>query len=361
MGMMFKATVVAVVAVALSALLSLVIDGKARLYYPTPGFSLEAIPDLNGKVAIVTGANTGLGYATMVALVEHNAVVYVGARSPAKAQDAKERAAKDLGLSKPKTDELIKVLPVGLDLSSQKSVKAFVSAFKKEDVPLNILINNAGVASTEYYLTEDGFESMFATNHLGHYTLTLQLMDELERGQPSRVVSVSSLGHRFTREDATFEVSNINDEKNFEATSWYGYSKLANILFASELDKKLAGKEIYVNSAHPGGVKTDLTRGVKEKIIKNIHQVAYDALDAFMSMMFMSPADGALTQLFLATSPKVEQEGIRGQYYIPTARNGKSCCNKWYHLAAGMTEQALDEKLAKTLWEVSVKATGVDL
>ncbi|KAG0175164.1 hypothetical protein DFQ28_006004 [Apophysomyces sp. BC1034] len=203
---------------------------------------------------------------------------------------------------------------IQLDLLSLKSVKEFVDEFSSRHDKLHILLNNAGLMLSPFGLSEDNIEIQFATNHVGQFYLTTLLLPFLERTVPSRIVNVSSIAHNYAW---SLDLDTINNESGFNSTLQYSRTKACNILFARELNRRLQKKgveHVYVNSNHPGVVRSELTRhmlspgGVLNRI--------YDAV-------FTIPTeDGALTQLFLATSPEVEEKKIRDQYYVPYARPG---------------------------------------
>merc|ERR1711966_153486 len=211
---------------------------------------------------------------------------------------------------------------------SLQSVKDFALAYGKKGLPLHILINNAVVMANPFTLTVDGIESQFATNHVGHFLLTKLLLPLLESSAPSRVVSVSSAAS-FMPDGfpgflpAGFNVTDIYKESEATYTPWtaYGRSKLSNVLFASGLDRRLDGKKVYVNSCHPGGIKTNLGRHAMIDFKKSMGEQMADMWDSFSSKyVLMSPSQGAVTQLYLATSPEVEAKDIRGKYFHPQAR-----------------------------------------
>ena len=315
-------------------------------------FSAADIPDLKGKVAIVTGANTGIGKVSSIELARsdrsfslpvvsffsfspqadhvcvfcflffrHGAHVIMACRSAEKARPAVEEAIKVSG------NQNVEFLP--LDLSSLKSVAAFVEAFKAKNLPLHLLLNNAGVMACPFALTTDGIESQFGTNHIGHFYLTLLLFDLLEQNQPSRIVNVSSSAHNMAPSQGIL-FDSINDEASYGAWKAYGQSKLANILFTRELARRSEGKQIFINTLHPGVVETDLQRhmgGFSKWLINRVS---------------LTPEKGALTQLYLSAHPDVEKNNIHGEFYVPTAKKSTS------------SSLSRDQKLAEKLWDFSV-------
>ncbi|RUP16773.1 LOW QUALITY PROTEIN: hypothetical protein BC936DRAFT_139517 [Jimgerdemannia flammicorona] len=194
-----------------------------------------------------------------------------------------------------------------LDLLSLTSVASCAETFKARKLPLHLLLNNAGVMSNPFTLSADGLESQFATNHVGHFLLTMQLLPILEASAPSRIVEVSSVGHNLTYGGLGLEY--LNDPKKY--TAWYAYarSKLANILFVRELNKRLEAKgvkNVYVNANHPGSVGSDIFRHTHETTAPKF------LIDFVKNNMLMSLEAGAATQMYLATSPEVEEKDIRG-------------------------------------------------
>lgn len=172
---------------------------------------------------------------------------------------------------------------------------------------LHVLLNNAGVMNCPFGLSKDGIETQFATNHVAHFYLTMLLLPILEKSAPSRVINVSSIGHRIMP-FWSLDLENISNPKKYNKYLHYGKSKACNILFTRELAKRLEAKgvkNVYVNCNHPGGISTDLYR----------HTAAWTT--TILNLFLSTPADGALTQLYLATSPEVEEKDVRGQYYVP--------------------------------------------
>lgn len=196
-----------------------------------PSFSVSDIPTLTGKVAIVTGANTGLGKVTALELARKGAHVVLACRSKDRTEPVAEEIKKITGNQQ--------VEFVELDLGSLRSVQSFAKAFLQRNIPLNILVNNAGIMGLpKLELSKDGIEAQFATNHVGHYYLTRLLLPALVKGQPASVVSVSSAAHKFAPKGGIV-FDKINDQKAYGSWSAYGQSKLANILFAKALQKHI--------------------------------------------------------------------------------------------------------------------------
>jgi len=224
-----------------------------------------------------------------------------------------------------------------LDLAELRSVDRFVKEYKEKGYPIHILLNNAAVMACPYRLSPDGIELQFATNHLGHFRLTTELIDVLVSSAPSRIVNVSSMGHHMVpKEGIAFE--RINDETYYDPWRMYGQSKLANILFANELARRLKDKHVYCNSLHPGVIATELSRNLSE-----VYGWLGTVADSAISVFAKSPMTGALTSLYLSTAPVIEKEEVTGCYYVPTAKLSKAS-------AFGQNEE-----LAGKLWEFSEK------
>ncbi|XP_060589449.1 retinol dehydrogenase 11-like isoform X4 [Ruditapes philippinarum] len=205
--------------------------------------------DLSGKVAIVTGANTGIGFHTALDFARRNARVILACRDLVKGQMAVDKIQEETGNKN--------VLVMKLDLSLMKSVREFVKLFEEKETRLDILVNNAGMAGLPLTKTEEGFEVMFATNHFGHFLLTNLLMDLLKKSQPSRVVNVSSLAHNWSK---GIDFENLRAEKDYSIHNCYFDTKLANILFTRELARRTEWTGIYTSALHPGTVRTELLR-----------------------------------------------------------------------------------------------------
>jgi NAD(P)-dependent dehydrogenase (short-subunit alcohol dehydrogenase family) len=291
-------------------------------------WTLNAVPDQSGRVAIVTGANTGIGFETAAALAARNATVVMACRNRQKAEDATVRIRErtpDAGL------EFLE-----LDLASLASVERFADSFRAGHDRLDLLINNAGVMIPPFGTTEDGFELQFGCNHLGHFALTGRLLDLIQSTPEARVVNVSSMAHRY----GTMDFDNLNAEKGYDKMAAYGLSKLANLLFTFELQRRVdaAGSKVVATAAHPGWTGTDLQR--------------HSGLINFLNIFFaQSPPMGALPTLRAATDPDAkggDYFGPRGFYEM-----------RGYPKAVGTTPAARNEIDARRLWELSEKLTGV--
>ncbi|KAI8802843.1 hypothetical protein BJ742DRAFT_831647 [Cladochytrium replicatum] len=303
-------------------------------------FSTDEIPDLTGKTAIVTGGNTGIGLTTVRALAEKNAKVYLAARSPERAQAALDAIRKDIPNAK--------VEFMQLDLADLKQTKEAAEKFVKSGEPLHILINNAGIMATPFELTKDGIETQIGINHLGHFAFTTTLLPVIERSAPARIVNVSSMGHKFHPNGGVL-FDKINDSSALSTTQRYGQSKLANILFSKSLADKLAGKQVWVNAIHPGFVNTELMRG-PYALANSWYTRPFVALSKMvMPFISLTPQQGALTQLYAATSPEIEQKEYRGQYFTPLDK------------LTTPSPAAEDKALRDKLWEFSEKLVAEKL
>jgi NAD(P)-dependent dehydrogenase (short-subunit alcohol dehydrogenase family) len=291
-------------------------------------WTLHNIPDQTDRVAIVTGANTGIGFETAAALAAKHATVIMACRNRQKAEDATARIRE-------RTPDA-KLGLIELDLANLASVERFAETFHAGYDRLDLLINNAGVMVPPLGHTEDGFELQFGCNHLGHFALTGRLMDLLEATPDSRVVSVSSMAHRY----GAMDFDNLNAEKGYDKMPAYGQSKLANLLFTFELQRRLEakGSKVKVTAAHPGWTGTDLQR--------------HSGLIRFFNVFFaQTPPMGALPTLRAATDP----EANGGDYYGPKGFYEM----RGYPVKVGTTPAAKNESDARRLWEVSEKLTGV--
>jgi NAD(P)-dependent dehydrogenase (short-subunit alcohol dehydrogenase family) len=290
------------------------------------------IPDQSGRVAVVTGANTGLGYETALALAAHGAHVVLAVRNLDKGKDAISRIV----AQSPQADVALQEL----DLTSLESTRAAAEQLRADHDRIDLLINNAGVMYTPKQTTKDGFEMQFGTNHLGHFAFTGLLLDRLLPVAGSRVVTISSIGHRI-RADIHFD--DLQWEHSYNRVSAYGQAKLANLLFTYELQRRLAaqGTTIAV-AAHPGGSNTELMRH-----LPGWASAVYPVLEP----IFQDAAMGALPQLRAATDPAV----VGGQYYGPAG----FAETRGYPKVVASSKKSHDAELQRRLWTVSEELTGV--
>ena len=251
------------------------------------------IPDQTGRTAVITGANTGLGYETAAALAAKGAHVVLAVRNLDKGKDAADRiTAANPGAS---------VAVQELDLTSLESVRAAAEQLRSKHDSIDLLINNAGVMFTPKSTTKDGFELQFGTNHLGHFALTGLLLDRLLPVPGSRVVTVSSVGHRFAR---GIRFDDLQWEREYSRVGAYGQAKLANLMFTHELQRRLQGTNTIAAAAHPGGSRTELTRNLPPLVA---------AVTKLAEPLFQGADMGALPTLRAATDLGV----IGGQYFGP--------------------------------------------
>jgi NAD(P)-dependent dehydrogenase (short-subunit alcohol dehydrogenase family) len=286
------------------------------------------MPDLSGKVAIVTGANSGIGYETARALARKQATVILACR------DSKKGAAAVQTITQENPAAQAELMQ--LDLSDQGSVRSFAAEYAGRYDRLDILINNAGIMATPFRRTVDGFEAQFATNHLGHFALTGLLLPLVLRTPRARVVNVSSGGHRF----GEIDFDNLNAEKRYNSTRAYAQSKLANLLFTYELQRRFegAGLEAIAVAAHPGWTATNLQ--AHWRIVRRLNP-----------WLGQQPEMGALPTLYAAVAPDVRG----GDYYGPDGWGEL----RGYPTRVRSSERSKDPLVAARLWTVSEELTGV--
>ncbi|OBG26880.1 short-chain dehydrogenase [Mycobacterium alsense] len=297
------------------------------------------VGDQGGRVAVVTGANTGIGYHTAAVLAYRGAHVVLAVRNLDKGNAALSRIVAAGGHGARKVDVTLQAL----DLSSLDSVRTAADALRAAYPRIDLLINNAGVMWTPKQLTADGFEMQFGTNHLGHFALTGLLLDRMLGVDGSRVVTVSSLGHRLR---AAIHFDDLQWERRYDRVGAYGQSKLANLLFTYELQRRLAARpeaKTIAVAAHPGGSNTELTR--------HLPAIVRPAAVVLGPVLFQTAAMGALPTMRAATDPTVEG----GQYYGPRGFAEQRGHPKLVRSSA----QSHDEELQRRLWAVSEELTGV--
>jgi NAD(P)-dependent dehydrogenase (short-subunit alcohol dehydrogenase family) len=301
---------------------------------PNNTWTTADVPEQGGRVAVVTGANTGIGYHTAAVLAQSGAHVVLAVRNLEKGNLALARIV----AADPNADVTLQEL----DLSSLDSVRAAATALRSAYPRIDLLINNAGVMWTPKQLTADGFELQFGTNHLGHFALTGLLLDNLLPVRGSRVVTVSSTGHRFR---AAIHFDDLQWEHHYDRYAAYGQSKLANLLFTYELQRRLAGhqKNTIAVAAHPGAASTELQRNVPT-LVKPLFALAGP-------LLFQNAAMGALPTLRAAADPDVEG----GQYYGPDGLGEQ----RGHPKLVSSSAQSHDEDVQHRLWQVSEELTGV--
>lgn len=293
-------------------------------------WTTDDIPDQSGRVAVVTGGNSGIGLVTSLELARHGAHVIIAGRSPENGR----KAVDDIRRQVPgATVEWAK-----LDLSDLTSVRSFAEEFSAGHDALDLLINNAGLAFQPYSKTKDGFEIIFGTNHLGHFALTGLLLPTLLATPDARVVTVASDIHEMSR--AKLDFDDLQFERGYSRVTAYARSKLANLLFMLELHRRLtaAGHTLRSIAAQPGLTATNLgPRPLGNRVVRLL-----------LKLIAQSSEVGAAPTLYAATSP----DAHGGEYFQPARRNGPPAL----HQAA---QWAYDEEAASRLWAVSEELTHV--
>ncbi|NUU78731.1 SDR family oxidoreductase [Paenibacillus xylanilyticus] len=278
------------------------------------------------KTAIVTGANSGMGLATTIQLARQGYRVIMACRSEKRGQQALQDALRDSGSN---AIELILC-----DLGSIKSIRQFAQAFRERYNTLDVLVNNAGVVMLKRQVTSDGFEQSIGINHLGHFLLTLLLIEPLKAAEQGRIVNVSSGAYKAGK--IHFDDPHLH--KGYNPIKSYAQSKLANVLFTRALARRVASSRVTVNCLHPGAVGTSI--GVDR------HTGFGTRIMAFVGKLpfFLSPEDGAQTAIYLATSPEVEK--LTGRYFYQ---------KKEQKLKA----HAMDDAVAERFWTWSEQQVGL--
>lgn len=298
-------------------------------------WTTENIPDQSGKTALVTGANSGIGYEIAMALYKKGAHVIIAARNESSAIEAMDKMVNAGGTG---------TLEMGLlDLSSLKQIDEFAAKIKNKHTRLDLLINNAGVMTPPKSTTAEGFELQFGVNFLGHFALTGHLYTLLKNAPGARVVTMSSGGHKMVD---GIDFDNLRSEKSYDPKREYGISKLADLLFMAELQRHItsAGDHIISTAAHPGVTESNLARYMDEAEYKA-------AVEKYGALM---PAwQGALPALYAAVAPDVtgnDYYGPDGQYEL-----------HGYPAPGVMSDAAKDVAAAAKLWEYAAQATGLQI
>ena len=288
---------------------------------------------LDGKTVIITGGNTGIGKETAIDLASRGAKVIIGCRS----KERGEKALIDIKKESGSKEVYLKLL----DLSSFKSVRSFANSILESENRLDILINNAGIFMAPFEKTEDGFESHFQVNHLGHFLLTQMLIDLLKKSAPSRIINVSSLSH-YSATISDFD--SIDQKENYSAYGAYSVSKLANVVYSRELSRRYSMDNVTSYSIHPGAVSTD--------VLRNLFQ-QYPSLETLKSftkpllMLFMKNSkEGAQTTICCAVKEGLEQ--FSGEYFSDCA-------------VVEPSVDAKNESFARNLWDLSMQATKLEV
>lgn len=278
---------------------------------------------LQGKLCLVTGANSGIGKATAFGLARMGATVILACRNAERAEAARQN------ITSQSRNQGVSVALV--DLSSLDSVRSFANAFQQKHSRLDVLVNNAGIYSRKLVLTEDGFESAFQINHLGHFLLTNLLLERLKAGAPSRIVNVTSAAHWAGH----INFKDLSDRRPHKGWSAYSESKLANVLFTYELARRLEGVGVTANCVHPGTVRTNFARNNG-----GIIGLGVKLIGPFM----LSPEEGARTVIWLASAPELEQ--VTGKYFEKQSEKRSS-------------RESYDLEVARRLWDVSSELVGL--
>lgn len=287
--------------------------------------------DLRGRTILVTGASGGLGEETARALAAAGARVVGTARDTHKAKAALGR----IEAASPDADVTFEIL----DLASLRSVRDFLDRFTSRGDPLHAIIANAGIMAAPQGTTEEGFELHFGTNHLGHFVLVTGLIDQLVAGAPSRVVIVSSAGHRW----ADIDLADVNIERSrYRRFQAYGASKTANVLFAVELDRRLHDRGVRSFAVHPGGIHTDLGRHMSDDDRQRIAAGAASTGSAYKTV-----PQGAATSVWAATSPDLDS---LGGCYLEDCGVAAVIDDE---APRGVRSFALDDERAQALWALS--------
>ncbi|MER7946529.1 oxidoreductase [Streptomyces sp. NPDC096079] len=294
-------------------------------------WTADDIPDQTGRTVVVTGANSGLGYVTARELARRGAHVVLTARDPDKGRAALDRLRGELPGSA--------VELRALDLADLDSVHAFAAAL---DTHVDVLVNNAGIMMPPRSLTQQGFESQFGTNHLGHYALTGLLLDRLRAGRDPRVVTVTSTLHK----GGAIHFDDLDGRRSYTPRGFYAQSKFANVLFGLELDRRLRAGAVPVRSllAHPGYSATNLQSSGPTGLLKAILRVTN-------RLVAQDVETGVLNQLYAAAAP-----GVQGGQFIGPDGRGES---KGHPTLVRPAESATDPETAGRLWDLSERLTGV--
>ena len=297
-------------------------------------WTADQITDQSGRTFIVTGANSGLGFETARQLALHGGKVILTTRNDVKGLDAVGR----LNASQPDAAVEFRTL----DLADLDSVRTFGTAIVRDGIPVDVLINNAGVMFPPRRLTPQGFESQFATNHLGHFALTGLLFDTIRRGLDARVVTVYSNAHR----GGWIHFDDLNGERSYSPRAFYQQSKFANVLFGLELDRRIRAAGLSVKSVlvHPGYSATNLQSSGPTGLLKALMKISNP-------LFAQSAAMGALDQLYAAVAPSAESGKLYGPDGFAEMRG--------YPVEVEPVESAKSEETARRLWDVSEELTGV--
>jgi NAD(P)-dependent dehydrogenase (short-subunit alcohol dehydrogenase family) len=280
---------------------------------------------MQGKICLITGANSGIGKATALGLAKMGATVVMVCRDRAKGVAAQEEIKEKSG------NDAVDLLLA--DLSSLQAVQQLAQEYKQHYTHLHVLINNAGVNVLRRRETIDGFEMTFAVNYLAPFLLTNLLLDVLKVSAPARIINVSSGAHN----DAKLNLEDLRAEQHYGFMRVYGQSKLALVMFTYELARRLQGTGVTVNCLHPGFVATNIGQSGLKPVLASVAKL-------IISSIGISPEKGAQTSLYLATSPDVE--GVTGRYFVKSVPKRSS-------------PLSYDEGLQRQLWDKSEKLVNL--
>jgi len=290
-------------------------------------WSVQRMPDLTGRVAIVTGGTAGIGFFTCLELVRRGAKVYLASRNPSRAQAAIQKITQLVPNAQ--------IEFIYFDLTILSSAKTAADSFAKKETRLDMLINNAGSFEIPYKLSPDGIE-INACNAIGHFAFTKHLLPVLKETAAKipnsnvRIVNVASVAHLIATRPDLSTLEGLNRPGDCGLVR-YNYSKLNNVLFTNELQRRLADTSIHCVAVHPGIVATELSRGIfaiGKFVVK------------FFEGAFATSCDGAITQLYAATSPDIERKRLRAAYLVPYGQVGKKTC----------VAEDKDGKLGRQFW-----------
>jgi len=279
--------------------------------------------NINGKVCLITGATSGIGFAATKELARRQAKITLIGRNRDKCSDTVSRIIEYTGNPN--------VYYILADLSILSEVRQAANQFLKKNRKLDVLINNAGVSLGKYQETAEGIEKTFAVNHLSHFLLTNMLLETIKNSAPSRIINVSSELHR----RAQINFDDLYMKNNYRGMKAYGNSKLMNILFTYELSRRLKGTKVVVNAMHPGLVRTNLGKnsGIVSKVIWS-----------FITLFAKSAEEGAKTIIYLTTEPRIEN--TTGKYYSNEKEVNSSTLS-------------YDKKISERLWMISNELSGL--
>ena len=300
-------------------------------------WTLENMPDLSGKIFVVTGANSGIGYEATKAFAMANAKVIMGCRNLERATIAKEKILAEY----PHADLDI----ILLDLMDFDAIASFAKEIKQKYPKVDVLLNNAGIMTVPYAPTKNGLEQQIGVNHFGHYYLTMSLLELINKTPDSRIVNIASIAHRFTKLNPNSFL--YSENKKYNKSFAYAQSKLANLLFTYGLATRLKAKnsKIKVLAAHPGVTGTNLGRHIVSKRLNIVSNI--------IGIFKTETAQGALPGIRACVDPQVTS----GEYYGPDGFYS----SRGYPVLEKSSRRSRSKELQDTLWTHSVKITNLDI